>query len=192
MTLTAQEFAFISGLVRRDAAIVLEAGKEYLVEARLLPLARKAGIQTVSEYVHRAQQRPEPDLHRKIVDALTTNETSFFRDNEPFTALTHQVLPDLLRARSSTRTLKIWSAACSSGQEPYSLAMVMQDALPSGWSCEILATDISSEILTKAEAPRPARSPVLSPSPRPAGSSPHSRQSFSVSSPVRPVRSPSG
>ena len=101
MTLTAQEFAFISGLVRRDAAIVLEAGKEYLVEARLLPLARKAGIPTVSEYVNRAQHRPEPELHRQIVDALTTNETSFFRDSEPFTALTHsRSLPDLLRRRS--------------------------------------------------------------------------------------------
>lgn len=152
MTLTAQEFAFISGLVRRDASIVLEAGKEYLVEARLLPLARKAGISTVSEYVHRAQSRPEPDIHQKIVDALTTNETSFFRDGEPYTALTNQVLPELLRTRSATRTLKVWSAACSSGQEPYSLAMVLQDALPIGWSCEILATDISTEMLTRAEA----------------------------------------
>ncbi|MBT8227354.1 MAG: protein-glutamate O-methyltransferase CheR [Dactylosporangium sp.] len=152
MTLTAQEFAFISGLVRRDAAIVLEAGKEYLVEARLLPLARKAGISTVSEFVNRAQHRPEPEIHRKIVDALTTNETSFFRDNEPFTALTHHILPDLLRDRASTRTLRIWSAACSGGQEPYSLAMLLQDALPAGWTCDIMATDISSEMLAKAEA----------------------------------------
>lgn len=152
MTLTAQEFAFISGLVRRDASIVLETGKEYLVEARLLPLARKAGISTVSEYVNRAQHRPEPEIHRQIVDALTTNETSFFRDGEPFTALSAQVLPDLLPARSAGRTLKIWSAACSSGQEPYSLAMVLQDALPAGWSFDILATDISNEMLAKAEA----------------------------------------
>ena len=152
MTLTAQEFTFISGLVRRDASIVLEAGKEYLVEARLLPLARKAGIQTVSEYVHRAQQRPEPEIHRQIVDALTTNETSFFRDSEPFQALIHHLLPDLLRARSGMRTLRIWSAACSSGQEPYSLAMLLQDAMPAGWSYEIVATDISLEMLTRAEA----------------------------------------
>jgi chemotaxis protein methyltransferase CheR len=152
MTLTAQEFAFISGLVRRDASIVLEAGKEYLVEARLLPLARKAGISTVSEYVSRAKTRPEPEIHQQIVDALTTNETSFFRDGEPFTALANQVLPELLRTRSSTRSLKVWSAACSSGQEPYSLAMVLQDALPIGWNCEILATDISAEMLARAEA----------------------------------------
>jgi chemotaxis protein methyltransferase CheR len=152
MTLTAQEFAFISGLVRRDAAIVLEAGKEYLVEARLLPLARQSGLPTVSEFVNRAQQRPEPEIHAKIVDALTTNETSFFRDGEPFKQLVDTVLPDLLQRRSATKTIKVWSAASSSGQEPYTLAMVLQDSLPGGWTFDILGTDISTEMLTRAEA----------------------------------------
>ncbi|WP_433080012.1 CheR family methyltransferase [Dactylosporangium sp. CA-052675] len=152
MTLTAQEFAFISGLVRRDAAIVLEAGKEYLVEARLLPLARQSGLPSVSEFVNRAQQRPEPEIHAKIVDALTTNETSFFRDGEPFKQLVDTVLPDLLQRRASTRTIKVWSAASSSGQEPYTLAMVLNDNLPPGWTFDILGTDISTEMLTRAEA----------------------------------------
>jgi chemotaxis protein methyltransferase CheR len=152
MTLTAQEFAFISGLVRRDAAIVLEAGKEYLVEARLLPLARQSGLPSVSEFVARAQQRPEPEVHRKIVDALTTNETSFFRDGEPFKQLVDTVLPDLLVRRASTRSIKVWSAASSSGQEPYTIAMVLHDNLPPGWSFEIIGTDISTEMLTRAEA----------------------------------------
>jgi len=152
MTLTTQEFAFISGLVRRDAAIVLEAGKEYLVEARLLPLARQSGLPTVSEFVNRAQQRPEPDMHRKIVDALTTNETSFFRDGEPFKQLVETVLPDLLARRASTRQIKVWSAASSSGQEPYTLAMVLNDNLPAGWGFDIVGTDISTEMLTRAEA----------------------------------------
>jgi chemotaxis protein methyltransferase CheR len=151
MTLTAQEFAFISGLVRRDAAIVLETGKEYLVEARLLPLARQSGIPTVSEFVSRAQNRPEPDTHRRIVDALTTNETSFFRDGEPFTQLASTIVPDLVSRRGNTRNLKVWSAACSSGQEPYTLAMVLQDALPSGWSFDIIGSDISTEMVTRAE-----------------------------------------
>jgi chemotaxis protein methyltransferase CheR len=151
MTLTAQEFAFISGLVRRDAAIVLEAGKEYLVEARLLPLARQSGVPTVSEFVTRAQQRPEPETHRRIVDALTTNETSFFRDGEPFAQLTSTIVPDLVSRRGATRNLKVWSAACSSGQEPYTLAMVLQDALPSGWTFDIVGTDISTEMLERAE-----------------------------------------
>jgi chemotaxis protein methyltransferase CheR len=154
MGLSAQEFAFVSNLVRRDAAIVLETGKEYLVEARLLPLARQAGIASVSEYVTRAQKSPLPDMHAKIVDALTTNETSWFRDGEPFKALTTNVLPALLPTRAAQRTLKIWSAACSSGQEPYTLAMVLQDALPAGWTFEITATDISAEMLTRAEAGR--------------------------------------
>jgi chemotaxis protein methyltransferase CheR len=154
MSLTAQEFAFVSNLVRRDASIVLETGKEYLVEARLLPLARQAGIPTVSEYVNRAQKTPTPDLHAKIVDALTTNETSWFRDGEPFKALTGVVLPGLLPTRSAARQLKVWSAACSSGQEPYTLAMVLSDALPAGWSFDITATDISAEMLSRAEAGR--------------------------------------
>jgi chemotaxis protein methyltransferase CheR len=152
MTLSAQEFAYVSDLVRRSSAIVLESGKEYLVEARLLPLARQAGLPSVSEYVHRAQHRPEPDMHAKIVDALTTNETSWFRDGEPFQALSSTVLPDLMPTRSANRSLRIWSAACSSGQEPYTLAMLLQDFLPAGWSYEIMATDISQEMLTRAEA----------------------------------------
>jgi chemotaxis protein methyltransferase CheR len=152
MTLTAQEFAFFSGHVRRDAAIVLEAGKEYLVEARLLPLARQMGIASVSEFVNRAQSKPEPDTHRRIVDALTTNETSFFRDGEPFKQLVTMVVPDLLGKRAANRNLKIWSAACSSGQEPYTLAMVLQDSLPAGWSFDIVGTDISQEMLGRAEA----------------------------------------
>jgi chemotaxis protein methyltransferase CheR len=151
MTLTAQEFAFISGLVRRDAAIVLDTGKEYLVEARLLPLARQSGLPSVSEFVNRAQHRPDAELNQKIVDALTTNETSWFRDNEPFAALTNTVLPALVAARGNTRSVRLWSAACSSGQEPYSLAMVLQAALPPGWSYEIAATDISAEMLRRAE-----------------------------------------
>jgi chemotaxis protein methyltransferase CheR len=154
MTLSAQEFAYVSDLVRRSSAIVLETGKEYLVEARLLPLARQAGVGTVSEYVTRAQHRPEPDTHEKIVDALTTNETSWFRDSEPFQALTANVLPDLMPTRSANRTLRVWSAACSSGQEPYSLAMVLQENLPAGWTYDITATDISQEMLARAEAGR--------------------------------------
>jgi chemotaxis protein methyltransferase CheR len=152
MTLTAQEFAFISSLVRRDAAIVLEPGKEYLVEARLMPLARQTGLATVSEFVTRAQQRPEPEVQRRIVDALTTNETSFFRDGEPFVAMTSVILPDLLSRRGGNRHLKVWSAACSSGQEPYTLAIQLLDNLPGGWTFEILGTDISTEMLTRAEA----------------------------------------
>jgi chemotaxis protein methyltransferase CheR len=152
MTLTASDFAYISGLVRRDSAIVLEPGKEYLVEARLMPLARQMGAATVAEFVARAQQRPEPETQRRIVDALTTNETSFFRDGEPFAAMTGIVLPELLASRTNTRHIRVWSAACSSGQEAYTLAMQLHDSLPNGWSFDILGTDISTEMLARAEA----------------------------------------
>jgi chemotaxis protein methyltransferase CheR len=93
-------------------------------------------------------------VHRRIVDALTTNETSFFRDGEPFTAMTGMVLPELLTSRSTTRHLRVWSAACSSGQEAYTLAMQLHDNLPHGWTYEILGTDISTEVLARAEAGR--------------------------------------
>lgn len=154
MTLSAQEFAFVSDLVRRDAAIVLEAGKEYLVQARLLPLARQAGMPTVSAFVTHVRQRARPDLHAKIVDALTTNETSWFRDAEPFQALATHLVPELIASRAAERTLRVWSAACSSGQEPYSIAMILEETLPAGWRYEILATDISAEMLARAEAGR--------------------------------------
>lgn len=152
MTLSAADFAFVSGLVRRESAIVLTPGKEYLVEARLLPVARQAGMATVAEFLSRIQQRPEPKAYRGIVEALTTNETSWFRDREPYTALEDTVVPDLVSARAGNRTLRIWSAACSSGQEPYSLAITLQKALPAGWRYDILASDISTEMIERASA----------------------------------------
>lgn len=152
MTLSASEFTYISNLVRREAAIVLEPGKEYLVEARLTPLARQGGASTVSEFVMRAQQRLDPDTQRRIIDALTTNETSFFRDGEPFTAMKNMVLPEMISNRTATRQIRLWSAACSTGQEAYTLAMQLEDTLPGGWSYEIVGTDISTEVLAKAEA----------------------------------------
>jgi chemotaxis protein methyltransferase CheR len=152
MTLSAADFAFVSGLVRREASIVLGPGKEYLVEARLLPVARQAGARTVGEFLAGVQQRMDPAAVRDIVNALTTNETSWFRDREPFSALTESVLPELIKARAATRRLRIWSAACSSGQEPYSLAITLQQFLPPGWTYEIVGTDISSEMISRAEA----------------------------------------
>jgi chemotaxis protein methyltransferase CheR len=151
MTLSAADFGFVSALVRREASIVLGPGKEYLVEARLIPVARQAGAATVGELVASVQRRPDPAVVRKMVDALTTNETSWFRDREPFTALTEHVLPEMIAARAAARRLRVWSAACSSGQEPYSLAITLQQALPAGWSYEILGSDISTEMIERAE-----------------------------------------
>lgn len=154
MALSAQEFAFVSDLVRRESAIVLGPDKEYLVESRLLPLARRSGMASVSEFVSTAQRRPSPASNRSIVEALTTNETSWFRDAEPFSVLTETVLPELAATRPGPHALRIWSAACSSGQEPYTLTMVLQDKLPPGWTYQILASDLSTEMLERAQKGR--------------------------------------
>jgi chemotaxis protein methyltransferase CheR len=152
MTLSQAEFTFVSQLVRREASIVLAPGKEYLVEARLIPVARALGSPSVTEFLADLQRRPNPTNQRKIIDALTTNETSWFRDREPFAALTDVVLPELVKSRASSRKVRLWSAASSSGQEAYSLAITLQEHLPPGWNYEIMGTDISTEMVKRAEA----------------------------------------
>lgn len=156
MTISSIAFAFVSDLVRQQAAIVIGPGKEYLVESRLLPIARDAGLDDVGSLVARLQSCPDDRLRRQIVEAMTTNETSFFRDRDPFNALTQGVLPDLCRKRVSTRRINIWSAACSSGQEPYSIAMSVLDhpLITSEWQVQLLATDINEEVLARAEQGR--------------------------------------
>lgn len=151
MSITSASFALVSELVRRETAMLYEPGKEYLVEARLLPLAREAGLD-VDAYV--ARLPVDLAARRRALDALTINETSWFRDNAPYQAFTDQILPTLLAARAATRTLRIWSAACSSGQEAYSLAMLLDQHLPVGWRVEILATDVSTAMLRRVEAGR--------------------------------------
>jgi chemotaxis protein methyltransferase CheR len=152
MTLTQAEFQFVSQLVRKEASIVLAPGKEYLVEARLIPVARAVGSPSVTEFLADLQRRPDPTNQRRIIDALTTNETSWFRDREPFAALTDVVLPELVKSRASSRKVRLWSAASSSGQEAYSLAITLQEHLPPGWNYEIMGTDISTEMVKRAEA----------------------------------------
>lgn len=151
MSLSASDFTFVSTMVRREAAIVLAPGKEYLVEARLIPVARAVGAASVSTFLADLQRRPNIDHQRRIIDALTTNETSWFRDREPFAALTDVVLPELVKSRATARKVRLWSAASSSGQEAYSLAITLQEHLPPGWSYEIMGSDISTEMVKRAE-----------------------------------------
>ena len=155
MTLATTSFDWVRHLVHKESAIVLQPGKEYLVEARLLPIARSMGLPDVGRLVDTVRTRPDPDANRRIVEALTTNETSWFRDGDPFTALTSTVLPALLAARGPAEPLKIWSAACSSGQEPYTIAMLLEDALPNaGARVSITATDISREMVERTRTGR--------------------------------------
>ena len=155
MTLTTTSFDWVRQLVHRESAIVLAPGKEYLVEARLLPIARSMGLPDVGQLVDSVRSRPSPENTRKIVEALTTNETSWFRDGDPFTALTSTVLPSLLGARGPVDRLQIWSAACSSGQEPYTIAMLLEDAMPNAATrVSITATDLSREMVERTRAGR--------------------------------------
>lgn len=152
MSLSPAAFDYVAALVRRETAMIYDQGKEYLVEARLLPLAREAGCADVDSYVTRI--RLDLAETRKVIDALTINETSWFRDNAPYQAFTDTMLPELLQRRAHVRHLKIWSAAASSGQEAYSLAMLLKDHLPAGWTAEILATDVSTAMLERVRAGR--------------------------------------
>lgn len=156
MPVSPADFAFVQTLVRRSAAIVLDKGKEYLVESRLEPLAREEGFQTLGHMIDSLRNKPVNGMHHKIVEAMTTNETSFFRDLHPFEALRKTVLPAMAASRASTKSLKIWCGAASTGQEPYSIAMVMHEnfAHLAGWNLQILATDISNEVLQRARSGR--------------------------------------
>lgn len=150
MTISAQAFTFVRELVRAESAIVLETGKEYLVESRLVPLARAAGQPSVDAYVADLAIRRTPAALKQVVEALTTNETSWFRDSDPFTALRQSVFPALAKTRPH-RTLRVWAGACSSGQEPYSIVMTALDTPElAGWRVELLATDLSEEMLQRA------------------------------------------
>jgi chemotaxis protein methyltransferase CheR len=152
--MTPDVFALLSTLVRERSGLVLTPDKSYLLESRLLPVARKWEQKSVAELAALLRSKPDPKLIRDIVEAMTTNESFFFRDIKPFDQFKSLVLPHLLKKRAAAKSIRIWSAACSSGQEPYSLAMILNEhkLQLSGWKVEIVATDLSTEILDKARA----------------------------------------
>jgi chemotaxis protein methyltransferase CheR len=156
MTITTSEFDYIRRLVLDQSAIVLEEDKQYLAEARLSPLARRAGFDSIASMVAWLVAKKFDGLHRKVVDAMTTNETSFFRDFHPFEALRKSILPELINKRTISKELNFWSAACSSGQEPYSLAILLQEYFPClpDWRVRIIATELSAEMLARAREGR--------------------------------------
>lgn len=147
------DFQFLADLLKTRSGLVLSADKGYLVESRLLPIARKRGLNTLDALVTVLRRRDEA-MTREVVEAMTTNESFFFRDNTPFDLFKTHVLPHLLSARAGSKRIRIWSAAASTGQEPYSLAMLLaeQRAALAGWKIEIIGTDISAEVLNRARA----------------------------------------
>ncbi|MFZ0159444.1 MAG: protein-glutamate O-methyltransferase CheR [Kineosporiaceae bacterium] len=151
MSISATDFTFVTQMVRQRSSIDLKPGKEYLVESRLAPIARALGAD-LGGLVSRLRQGDEP-LRESVVDALTTNETSFFRDARPFDAFVEHLLPEVA-ADARGHQLTVWSAACSSGQEAYSLAMLLLEwktAHP-GWAARIIGTDISPTMVERARA----------------------------------------
>jgi chemotaxis protein methyltransferase CheR len=150
--MTDQEFDFICRLVLERSAIVLETGKEYLVENRLAPLLEELRLNSMSDLVDRLRFQPLDGLHTRVVEAMVTTETSFFRDHKPFETLRKTVIPELMRLRRDERRLNIWCAASSTGQEPYSLALLLREHFPelATWNVSLMASDISREVLARA------------------------------------------
>ena len=147
------DFEFVSTMVRERSGLVLSADKTYLVESRLAPIARKDGFASIDDLISAIRIRRDAKLIEAVVDAMTTNETFFFRDKTPFDIFEQSILPELV-ARKRGGTIKVWCAAASTGQEPYSLAMIAEAMGPKmdGCKLEILGTDISERCLEKAKA----------------------------------------
>jgi chemotaxis protein methyltransferase CheR len=156
MSSRASEFSYLCELVKTSTAISLDSQREYLMEARLATIAQREGFASVSELLNRVRAGGSTQLQWKVVEAMTTNETSFFRDIKPFEALRQVVVPTLMKARQSERKLSIWCAACSSGQEPYTIAMMLREHFTElqNWKVTILATDIATDMLDKSKSGR--------------------------------------
>jgi len=151
---TPQDFDYLRQLLRQRSGLVLSAEKQYLAESRLLPVARKHGLGNLAELVARLKAATAAPLTVEVVEAMTTNESFFFRDKVPFEHFRDTIMPALLAARAREKRIRIWCTACATGQEPYSLAMALKGfgAALAGWKVDIVATDISHEILAKAKA----------------------------------------
>lgn len=154
--MTDRDFDVVCKLLREQSAIVLEPDKQYLVETRLAPLARRLKLQSLGELIAQLRSQPGNGLCRQVVEAMVNTETSFFRDHHPFEALRKVVIPDLIDRRRNERRLYVWSAACSTGQEPYSIALLFREHFPEldGWKISFLASDLSREALTRAREGR--------------------------------------
>jgi chemotaxis protein methyltransferase CheR len=148
---TPPDYEYLRKLLKDHSGLDLSTDKQYLIESRLLPLARKAGLPGISDLVQKMKGGSNA-LITQVVEAMTTNETFFFRDKVPFDHFRDTIMPEMLKLRAARKSLRIWCAAGSTGQEPYSLAMCLKEmsAALSGWRVEILATDLSQEVLEKS------------------------------------------
>jgi chemotaxis protein methyltransferase CheR len=150
---TPLDYEYLRKMLKERSGLVLSADKQYLVESRLLPIARKAGVAGLAELVAKLKAPGAEPLISEVVEAMTTNESFFFRDKIPFDHFRDAIMPSLLAARAKEKRIRIWCAAASTGQEPYSLAMILKEmaAKVAGWRIEIIGTDLSTEVLEKAK-----------------------------------------
>jgi chemotaxis protein methyltransferase CheR len=150
---TPPDYEYLRKYLKDHSGLDLSADKQYLIESRLLPLARRAGLSGIGDLVQKMKGGSAP-FNTQVVEAMTTNETFFFRDKVPFEHFRDLIMPQLLSSRANRKTVRIWCAAGSTGQEPYSLAMSLKEmgAQLSGWRVEIIATDLSQEVLEKSRA----------------------------------------
>jgi chemotaxis protein methyltransferase CheR len=150
---TPPDYEYLRKLLKDHSGLDLSADKQYLIESRLLPLARRAGLPGISELVQKIKGG-SASVTTQVVEAMATNETFFFRDKVPFDHFRNSIMPEILQARASRKSIRIWCAAGSTGQESYSLAMCLKEmsAALAGWRVEILATDLSQEVLEKSRA----------------------------------------
>jgi chemotaxis protein methyltransferase CheR len=151
--MNAADFNYIAALLRERSGLIVTPDKIYLFETRLLPIARRHNIASLDGLIAQMRTKKCEALIGEVVDAMTTNETSFFRDRHPFEAMKKAVLPGLIERRAAQKHLRIWSAACSTGQEAYSLAMMLRDDFPAlaAWRIEIVGTDISPSVVARAK-----------------------------------------
>jgi chemotaxis protein methyltransferase CheR len=150
---TPPDYEYLRKLLKDHSGLDLSADKQYLIESRLLPLSRKCGVAGISELVQK-MKGGAATIVTQVVEAMTTNETFFFRDKIPFDHFRDSIMPEVLKARAARKSIRIWCAAGSTGQEPYSLAMCLKEmsAALAGWRVEIIATDLSQEVLEKSRS----------------------------------------
>lgn len=148
------EFARLAAIATSETGIVVGPAKRQMMASRLARLVRASGLADYARYADKVER--DPDERRRFLNAMTTNLTAFFRESHHFEQLRTEILPELLRRRAATRRIRIWSAGCSTGQEPYSIAMVLASAggIGQGWDLKVLATDIDSEVLDRARSAR--------------------------------------
>jgi chemotaxis protein methyltransferase CheR len=150
---TPPDYEYLRKILKDHSGLDLSADKQYLIESRLLPLSRKCGVSGIGELVQK-MKGGSSSIIAQVVEAMTTNETFFFRDKVPFEHFRDTIMPDVLKARAGRKSVRIWCAAGSTGQEPYSLAMSLKEmgAALAGWRIEIIATDLSKEVLEKSKS----------------------------------------